>query len=277
MLAPEPISNDNISAGISESIKAAASGPITNCEYDDAAVSIIQNPLRGEIANIRQIINEAGLAISWVQKLRESLEGAKGALGKMRDYIREINSFKNSEEEKVKLWGEVKSVAKDYNEMLARIERDGRKMLSVDGETVSMPVGDGSTVGIIADNLRFDVEDLNVFGNSRSMIEKLVEAMEAIRAFDGFLIGVSQRIEKVTTHVQFELEEILDVVENIKERNRNLEIDFYSLTQMLDRAYEAMRSQANIEPETAVELLMDPIGSTDEDRMLEDILAESTE
>ena len=46
---------------------------------------------------------------------------------------------------------------------------------------------------------------------------------------------------------------------------------------MLERAYEAIRGQANIEPEAAVQLLLDPIGSPVEDRVLEDILAESTE
>jgi DNA repair ATPase RecN len=277
MLAPEPISNDILSTGISESIKAASSKAVSDGIYDDAAASNIQNPLRGDIASIQQSIKEAGLAISWVQKLRESLDRAKGTLGKMREYLKEIASAKNSEEEKVKLWGEVKSVAEDYNEMIERIGSDSRKMLASDGESISIPVGEDSNRSIIADNLRFDIEDLNVFGNSRSLVEKMVDAMEAIRAFDGFLIGVSQRIEKVATHVQFELAEILDVVENIKERNRNLEIDFFSLTQMLERAYEAMRGQANIEPETAVELLLDPIGSPAEDRILEDILAESTE
>lgn len=277
MLAPEPISNGNVSTGVLESIQAAASGPITNGVYDEAAASIIQHPLRGEIANIQQSIQETGLAISSVQKLRESLDGVKGALSQMREYLKEIASGNYSQEEKDKLWGEVRSVIQEYNDMVANIEHNSNKVFTTDGGSISISVGDGETMSIVAKDLRFDVEDLNLFGNSKSMAEKVKEAMEAIIGFDGFLLGVSQRIEKVTTHVQFELGAILDVVENIKEHNRNSELGIYSLSRVLEEAYKALRGQANIEPEAALQLLLDPIGSTAEDRVLEDILAESTE
>jgi len=62
-------------------------------------------------------------------------------------------------------------------------------------------------------------------------------------------------VETVTTLMQFELGDICEVETRIPELNKSLELETFSLGQITEDAYKAMRCQANVEHFRALQLL----------------------
>lgn len=105
-----------------------------------------------------------------------------------------------------------------------------------------------------------------VYNESSKLLRDIREAIEAIRAYDGFLLGVHDKIEEFKEQTEFSAEQIQDIQKNMTELNTSLEIGIFSLIRVHGEMLKELRGQEEgLDENKALQLLKDPIKSPAED------------
>jgi predicted nucleic acid-binding Zn-ribbon protein len=116
--------------------------------------------------------------------------------------------------------------------------------------------------------IKFEDEDsrAKVYNESSKLLQDIREAMEEIRSFDGFLLGVHDKIEEFKEQTEFSAEQIQDIQKNMTELNTSLEIGIFSLTRVHEEMLKELRGQEEgLDENKALQLLKDIIKSPAED------------
>jgi hypothetical protein len=98
-----------------------------------------------------------------------------------------------------------------------------------------------------------------VYSNRSKLLLKLENEIKAINAYDGFLIGIYDKIEKFPKHSEFVLNQILDVEKRMAEVHENLELYKFTLGRVKEEALKAIRCQGKLGPQRVLHLLKDNI------------------
>jgi len=98
-----------------------------------------------------------------------------------------------------------------------------------------------------------------VYSEPGKLKVKLADEIKAINSYDGFLLGVYDKIEKFSRHTQFGLEQVLDVEQNIAELHETLELYKFTLKRIIAEALKALRCQGNLGPRRVLRLLRENI------------------
>ena len=87
----------------------------------------------------------------------------------------------------------------------------------------------------------------------------LRDEIKAINSFDGFMLGVHDKIEEFTEHTQFGLEQVLDVEQNMADLHESLELYKFTLKQIRAEALKTLRCQGNLGPQRVLHLLRESV------------------
>jgi hypothetical protein len=98
-----------------------------------------------------------------------------------------------------------------------------------------------------------------VYSNPGKLRVKLENDIKAINAYDGFLIGIYDKIEKFPKHSEFVLKQILDVEKRMAEVHEALELYKFTLKRIKEEALKAIRCQGKLGPQRVLHLLKDSI------------------
>jgi hypothetical protein len=99
----------------------------------------------------------------------------------------------------------------------------------------------------------------HVYSDPSKLRVKLASEIRAINAFNGFLLGVHDKIEKFPRHSRFGLEQVLDVEEYKLKLYEALELYQFTLIRIRAEALKALRCQGNLGPQRVLHLLKDSI------------------
>jgi methyl-accepting chemotaxis protein len=97
----------------------------------------------------------------------------------------------------------------------------------------------------------------HVYSDASELLDRFREKINEIRSFDGFLIGVHEKIEQFRHPAEFELSQVGDVAEHMTDVNADLELGVFSLAHVRQEAVKALRCQASPEPQRVLSLLED--------------------
>jgi hypothetical protein len=98
-----------------------------------------------------------------------------------------------------------------------------------------------------------------VYSDPGKQLLKLEKEIRAIDAYDGFLLGIYDKIEKFPKRSEFDLGQVLDVEKRMAEAHENLELYKFTLRRTRARALKALRCQGNLGPQRVLNLLKDNI------------------
>ena len=99
----------------------------------------------------------------------------------------------------------------------------------------------------------------SVYTDPGKLVSKLRKEIDAINSFDGFLIGVHDKIDKFSKNTEFSLDQVLDVEQRIAKLHEKLELSKFSLPRVKAEAFKVVRCQGNLGPMRALHLLRDNI------------------
>ena len=242
--------------GISNSTKATDSGNIVN---DDAAVAMTQNPHNAERAGIQQNFGNTNVFISRPQTLKDTLAGIGEKIAEIKNSAAEALSDATSPQ------------THSLEDVLASIVEKVAKMKKLDLEITSGGYSDSELAKeqkAAVGELKNDVEGLeNVYSSVGDMLASFKKELAAIISTEKFLLGVQERVEEVTTNMEYELGDISSVAEHMANLNMALELGVFSVSRIRENAQKALRTQANLEPDRVLHLLKGVKGQkTDEGR-----------
>lgn len=188
---------------------------------DDAAAAVIRNPLHAQTADAQEGDLNADGLFSQHQSMKSTLTGVREKLAKLGELTEENASGSFS-----------------------------AKTLALDMEAQT-------------EDISSDIENsgYSIYSNVSNSLAALREEIEAINSYDGFLLGVQEKIEKFTTQAEFELKQILDVEQSIAEQNSTLEIAKFTLRRIHMEQVKALRNPMKLDPERVLYLLKDDVAS----------------
>jgi len=105
----------------------------------------------------------------------------------------------------------------------------------------------------------FESSAFSVYSEAGEHVKWLRTEIKAINSYDGFLLGVHDKIEKFKKQTQFTLQQILDVEKHKAELYESLELYKFTLRRIRSENLKALRCQGNLGPQRVLHLLKDTI------------------
>ncbi|MBW8003250.1 MAG: hypothetical protein FVQ80_14735 [Planctomycetes bacterium] len=225
-------------------------------KHNDTAAAEIKHSGRSDLSELHEKINTTNAAGAVTQKLGEAVGEIEKKIKKNKELVELVTKNQLKNIEKQKMLKEMKHNFVEINDIVASTNIDGNLPLGPGGKPITISLDDQTNITIPAQDFSVDVENTNIDSNShKSMRDTIREAIKAIKDYDGFMIGIHDKIEEYSSQMQFQIEDILKVEEQISQLNDMLELSAFTIRRVRQDAAKALRGQANIEPEKALALL----------------------
>ncbi|MHC4629181.1 MAG: flagellin, partial [Planctomycetota bacterium] len=129
---------------------------------DDSSVSVIEYLLEGRISENSQNESYANEAISMTQGLAETASTIKDKFARMKELAEQAASGEYSAEQIEDMQSEFEQLMEEINNLVDDTELNGNKLFSGEGTTISISIGNNSSIDIVAEDLSIDGEGLDL-------------------------------------------------------------------------------------------------------------------
>ena len=228
---------------------------------NDAEIASIQpNSLRGKLADIQGTLRRTSAYSSAFQNYRQLLAVLMEKRGQIKEEIKELVRLKNRKRDKQAqqeaVLEKIEVFKKQINDLVNKAQFDGNKIFTAAGQDMAISVGNDVVINIPAMDFGVGPTDLDLSENPDTLFKKIRNQIQAILDYDGFLLGVEEKLQSARTLMAFELQDILEVEEHMARTNMTLELAKFSLARVLQDARLALASQAHVTAAAAVALLI---------------------
>ncbi len=227
---------------------------------DDAAASVIQYLLHGKMSEGQENERYVSEAISMTQRFADATREIKEKL-QMMEGLAEKAASTGSKEEKEELQEEFEQLAGEINEIVENTEYNGNKLLSADGKTVSISIGNGSTIDVVSKDLSIDIDGLDLTTDAEGALAAIRRSISESSYYSGYLEEQVSHLESMADLIEFEIPNDMGIEADEDEFDMALakEVAGYASSQTLEDVSLLFEAQANVEPNSALQLLKDRI------------------
>jgi flagellin len=218
-------------------------------------VAVIRDMLNGKTADVRQSVKEASSAISIVQKLTNATSSISNKLLKMKELATKANSPDYSQVQKEEMQKEFKNLAKEINETAKGTKIENNKIFTEAGESISIPVGDGSKADIFAKDLSFDAEGLDISTDPETVLSNIHKATKELNEYNEYLNKQRTRIEDATAAIESEIESALGIELDDFSLIMATEMSSNTGNHLIEDDEISLNTQGNLTPEETLKLL----------------------
>ena len=230
------------------------SNPKGTSNHNDA-VATIRELLDGNIADVRLSAREASTAVSIIQTFSSAVVGIAAKLGKMEELAKKASSPDYSRVQVEAMQKKLNSLAKEINEIVQNTEYDYNKIFTSAGESISIPIGDGSSVDIFARDFSFNSQGLDLTADPWSALSNIKKAITDLNEYRQYLNRQVARAEDATATIESKLESAIGVRLDDFAPDIALEKANYTANIILDDRSTSHNTQANIPSDEALQLL----------------------
>ena len=171
---------------------------MTGAPERDEAVAVIKQLLGGDIAAVRQSAAEASTVVSLIQRVTGAVSTIGDKLNAMARAAKKASNPDYTRVEVEQIQQTFASLAGEINDIAETFEYNYNKLFSAEGQSVSIPIGDGSQIDILAHDLRFDTGGLDVAADPKAAIWKVETAMEQVGQCLDYLRRQEARVAEAT-------------------------------------------------------------------------------
>ncbi|MHC4156383.1 MAG: flagellin N-terminal helical domain-containing protein [Planctomycetota bacterium] len=230
---------------------------MTGAPKRDEAVALIKELVQGDIATIRQSAHEASTAVSLVQTLTKAVQTIGDKLTAM---VRLASRASDPDSTRV----QVEETQKGFEQLVGEVNRIARstdynynRIFTAEGQSISVPIGDGSNADIIAKDLTFDATGLDLTADPGAAAWKIATAVEELDEYAEHLRSQVNRAGEAASVIESQLAAAMGV----DLRGFCMELARHTAEHVAEQ-FSAGRSgllemQANISADRALRLLAD--------------------
>jgi flagellin len=219
------------------------------------SVAIIREMLQGNTADIRQSAREANTAVSTIQTLTNATSDIAGKLSEMEELATKASSPDYSQVQKEEMQKEFKNLAKEINKTAKNTKIENNKIFTDAGESISIPIGDGSKTDIFAKDLSFNAEGLDISTDSKTASSNVLKAMYELNEYNEYLNKQRTRIEDATAAIESEIESAMGIEFDDFSLIMATEMSSNTGNQLVEDDETSLNTQGNLTPEEALKLL----------------------
>ncbi len=243
--------------GASKSMEKLSSGYRVNRAADDAAGLSISEKMRGQIRGLYQAQRNAQDGISLIQTAEGALDEISNMLVRMKELLvqRANDTYSTDDRDNINL--ELVELIEEIDNIVETTDFNGMSILTT---TVALDIivsDDGTTAITIGAADLADVTALTTFTSAISTItiadiEDAIKSINSQRATYGAL---QNRMESTVRNIGTTAENLQAAESRIRDTDMALEMMKFTKNNILNQAATAMLAQANMIPQTVLQLL----------------------
>lgn len=234
---------------------------------DDESAAVIQYLIHGKIAESKKNEKYVSEAISMTQKFADAAGQINEKLQTMIE-LAEQAAGTDSEKQKEELQEEFEQLAGEISDIVENTEFNGNKLFGSDGQTISISIGNGSTINIFSKDLGVDIEGLDLTTDAEGALAAIQRSVSEASYYSGYLEDQVSHLESMADLVELENHNDMGFEADEDEFDMDLakEVAGYASSQTLEDMSVLFDAQANVEPERALQLLKDKIEELSEEQ-----------
>ena len=232
---------------------------------DDAAGLAISERFRAQIRSTQQAVRNAQDGISMTQTGEGALNEVSNILIRMRELSIQAANGSVSSTDRETLDQEFQDLINEIDRIARSTTFNGVHLLDGTGSTITFQVGIGTTAGIdtitlstsdtLASTLALSTLDIGSGGDTSLAISRVDDAINTVSQIRGAFGAVQNRLTTTIANLRIQTENLsaaesrirdVDVAEETAELTRN---------SILQQAATSILAQANVQPQTALQLL----------------------
>lgn len=255
---------------IAKSIEKLSSGLRINRAGDDAAGLSISEKMRSQIRGLRMASKNAQDGISMIQTAEGALQEAHSILQRMRELAVQASNDTNVTEDRDAIKDELDELVEELKRIKDTTQFNTQKLLDgTTGEdgTVTLQVGankgetmvlDFTIAGINLEDVISDLEDaIEVSDTSaaQATVEAIDKAIQDVSSGRSKLGAWQNRLEHTIANLNNAAENLQAAESRIRDVDMAYEMMAFTKFQILQQASTAMLAQANLAPQSVLQLL----------------------
>lgn len=226
---------------------------------DDQSQFVVQYLLNGKIPDCRHDESYANEAISAIQMFAGKASVIRDKYAQMLELAEKANKGNKSPKKLEEMQEELEQLAAEINDIVNSTEYNGNKLFTKEGTTISISIGNRSTIDVVAKDLSIDVEGLDLTTDPDRVVATVQWKAADSEYYSGYLADQVSRLENSGNLIEFERYNDL----GFKPEEFNVElakqVAAYASIQTSQALSALFDAQANVEPDRALELLRDRI------------------
>ena len=261
---------------LAKSVERISSGIRINRGADDAAGLAISEALRSDIRTLRQAVRNANDGISLINVTEGALNEQAGILIRLREMASQAASGTVGSTERQTIQLEFTALRNEIDRIAATTEFNGQKL--VDGSLASsvtssnhilIQVGIDSgadsrinlntqidLASVTSTILAIDTLSVTSAGNALSALDIVNTAITTVTQGRGKVGAVQNRLVRTIANLSISVENLMAAESAIRDADIAEEIATLTRNQILVQASTAMVGQANLIPQTVLQLLV---------------------
>ncbi len=253
---------------LNKSIERLSSGLRINHAADDAAGLAISEKLGAHVRSINQAVRNAQDGISLIQTAEGALAEIGNILARMRELAEEAANGTLGDSERSALDNEFQQLISEIDRIASVTEFNGTKLIdgSQSASGITLQVGfqntsnDRITVlsGVAAtnsSNLSLNGTTISVASSAQSVLDVIDSAISTVAQRRGTLGAVQNRLEITISNLRVASENLTAARSRIRDADFAYETAEFTKVQILVQSGTAVLAQANVLPQTALQLL----------------------
>jgi flagellin len=251
---------DNSQQSMRRSVERLSSGLRINRAQDDAAGLAISERITSQIRGLSQAMRNANDGVSMLQTTEGAMQEITNSLQRMRELAVQAANGTVSQKDKGSLQEEYAALAEEIDRITTSTEFNGTQVLT-GSSSVTLQVGFQNA----ADNLiTITMADLTALTSladdigadaARAALAKLDADIDTITSERAKLGAVQNRLESTVRNVANVIENQSAARSRIRDADFAAETANLTRTQILQQAGTAMLAQANVIPQSVLQLL----------------------
>lgn len=254
--------------GAAKAIEKLSSGLRINRAGDDAAGLAISEKMRGQIRGLRQAARNAQDGISLIQTAEGALSESHAILQRMRELAVQAANDTNTDIDRAELQKEIAQLIEELDRIAENTEFNTQNLL--DGTFGASGTGNGRIIHIGANSgqvLEIFIRDMSAAGlgvsgvdigtqaGADSAITTIQNAIDELSSERSKLGAWQNRLEHTIANLNNAAENLQAAESRIRDVDMAAEMMAFTKFQILQQASTAMLAQANLAPQSVLQLL----------------------
>lgn len=243
---------------LTKSMERLSSGYRINRAGDDAAGLAISEKMRAQISGLNMAIKNAQDGISLIQTAEGALNEQQVIIRRIRDLVIQAANGTNEAEDISYLQAEVDALIEEIDRIATTTEFNKKQLLN-DDNTITFHIGANASQTMSVELKDMTADTLGLAGLSLSdtdtSLQALDTALDTVSSFRSDLGASQNRLEHTIANLQVAVENLTAAESRIRDADIALETTAFVRNQILVQAATAMVAQANVKPQSVLQLL----------------------
>ena len=239
-----------------------SSGLRINRAGDDAAGLAISEKMRGQIRGLKQASRNAQDGISLIQTAEGALSETHSILQRMRELAVQAASETLTNDDRAEIQKEITQLIDEIDRVADQTSFNTQELLNGDDTKIVIHIGANvdQNISIEIGNMKTEslgVGEIDVSGSedANDAINTIDEAINTVSEQRSALGAYQNRLEHTISNLGTSAENLQAAESRIRDVDMAAEIMEFTKANILNQAATAMLAQANIAPQTVLQLL----------------------